>query len=286
MANDLNPTEILFENGLYTKFTFDSEDCERLFYLVYPSQRIDWYCPRCKKETTFIPNVNYPNKHNSLYDKEFSNYATFSENKDISYFKGKDFNIRFSCTRHTYHDYVDFTLRIGFSDLMKIGQYPSYADLSDHKYQRYNKALSAAKFQELNKAIGLYSHGIGIGATVYLRRIFEDLIFETYKNLPEEIAEHLPMVNFKILRMEDKIDSLKMFLPSFLVEHKNLYGIMSKGIHELDEDICLSIFPTVRLGIELILDEKVLDIEKKEKIKLFKSQLSIAQTNNINDDNK
>jgi len=33
---------------------------------------------------------------------------------------------------------------------------------------------------ELSTAIGLYSHGVGIGSLIYLRRVFEFLIDEAY----------------------------------------------------------------------------------------------------------
>lgn len=41
---------------------------------------------------------------------------------------------------------------------------------------------------------------------------------------------------------------------------------MSKGIHELSEEECLEMFPIVRSGIELILDEKIEKIEKDKKV--------------------
>ena len=62
--------------------------------------------------------------------------------------------------------------------------------------------------------------------------------------------------------MDEEIPLLKDLLPSFLVENRKMYSILSKSIHELSEEECLAAFNVVRLGIELILDEK---IEKKEK---------------------
>jgi hypothetical protein len=46
-----------------------------------------------------------------------------------------------------------------------------------------------------------------------------------------------------------------------------LYGILSKGIHELSEQECLDIFLVVKLGIELILDEKIKQKEQEDKVK-------------------
>lgn len=44
---------------------------------------------------------------------------------------------------------------------------------------------------------------------------------------------------------------------------------MSKGIHELSEDECLEMFPYVRAGIELILDDLLAERERKAKEKMF-----------------
>ena len=52
-------------------------------------------------------------------------------------------------------------------------------------------------------------------------------------------------------------------IPSFLTRNKNIYSILSKGIHELEENECLKIFPIILSSIELILNE---EIEKKEKL--------------------
>ncbi len=57
--------------------------------------------------------------------------------------------------------------------------------------------------------------------------------------------------------MDDKIQMLAGHLPPFLVEHRRLYGILSKGVHALGEDECLEAFPAVRAAIEMMLDEKV-----------------------------
>jgi len=53
-------------------------------------------------------------------------------------------------------------------------------------------------------------------------------------------------------------------LPSALVEHRAAYGILSKGLHELDEESCRQYFPAVRLTIVTILEQ---DLQaKKQKV--------------------
>ena len=63
-------------------------------------------------------------------------------------------------------------------------------------------------------------------------------------------------------------------LPSFLVENKSMYSILSLGIHELNEQTCLEHFDTLRVGIEIILDEKLDELKKKEKIENAKKKLA------------
>ena len=41
---------------------------------------------------------------------------------------------------------------------------------------------------------------------------------------------------------------------------------MSKDIHELNEDTCLNHFDALRVGIEIILDEKLEELKRVEKM--------------------
>lgn len=63
------------------------------------------------------------------------------------------------------------------------------------------------------------------------------------------------------------IEKFHKFIPDELCNYTTrLYGILSQGIHELDEDDCLALFPALKFIIERILDE---NIEKeKQSIKL------------------
>ncbi len=159
---------------------------------------------------------------------------------------------------------------------MKVGQFPSLADLQFVEIgKKYDKVLPHEDLRNLKKAIGLAAHGAGAGSFVYLRRIFENLIQETFDN-----AKELGVTNvvFKTKRMEDKIDLLKEYLPSQLVEMKVIYGILSRGVHKLSEDECRKYFLPLKLSIELILDQKIEEKKKKGKDTEVKGQLqSIIQ---------
>ena len=77
-------------------------------------------------------------------------------------------------------------------------------------------------------------------------------------------------------KISDRIKLLKNLLPEFLVEHPHMYSILSKGIHELSEEDCLKHFEALKVGIELILDEKLSKAQQEKKIGEAKKALGVA----------
>jgi len=59
-----------------------------------------------------------------------------------------------------------------------------------------------------------------------------------------------------------------------MVENRALYSILSKGIHELAEEECLQSFQIMKLGIELILDQKSEAEERQAKISSVSKDIS------------
>ena len=108
-----------------------------------------------------------------------------------------------------------------------------------------------------------------------MRRIFEGLILEAHAHA--EAKEGWIEENYAKSRMDEKIELLKDYLPAFLVENKKLYSILSKGIHLLSEEECLTSFPILKVGIELILDEKIMEKERHAKILKAKKELGDLQ---------
>ena len=89
------------------------------------------------------------------------------------------FSKKVICARNNHN--VDFHFVLKGNSLIKIGQYPSLADIAIGDISQFEKALGDKRLQELNKAIGLAAHGVGIGSYVYLRRVFESLIEEAHE---------------------------------------------------------------------------------------------------------
>ena len=242
----LSPKKFHLEMPLYFEISRDNIEIDKNIHeLLRYSETIDAYCIWCKKESVFEIDKSYE----YLYDS-------------WNWLESIEF-IKISCvfTRNKEHKYHIFFRKLK-NVLLKIGQYPSVADFQIPQAEKYRNILGEEKYKELTRGIGLAAHGVGIGSFVYLRRIFEQLIENAHK---QAIKKRFSEKQFIKSRMDEKIKLLEKYLPLFLVENRNLYSILSKGIHELDESECLKYFDTVRIGIEQILDEKIIQQEKERK---------------------
>ena len=211
------------------------------------------------------------NNSETTYEVCIQGIDVWSKNGDAIGF----YLITLTCKRKQ-NDVLRFVIYRDKKIVLKIGQYPSLAGLQFAEIgKKYDKVLPAEDLKNLKKAIGLVSHGAGAGSFVYLRRIFEKLIFETYTNNVLTIG--IPEDDFKKQPMMEKVKTLKDFLPSQLVEMKAVYSILSKGVHELTEEECLRYFAPIKLSIELILDQKIEEAKKQEKDAMVKKQLQQIQ---------
>lgn len=118
----------------------------------------------------------------------------------------------------------------------------------------------------------MFATGLGIGSFVYLRRIFEYLI----ETVHEEAKKTMDWDEntYYSSRVEEKVLLLKAYLPPLLIESRKVYFVLSKGIHELSEDECKSYFDPLKIIVELILDQRIAQIERLKKEKEAKNGLS------------
>lgn len=242
------PSDFFLDVPLYELFSFDEDDKEHVQQardIKYFQGTLDSYCPWCEKHSIFE-----------------------NTNKNISYDKydctiNQVYAVKLACSRHKEHE-LFYVIKINNNTIQKIGQFPSLADLQLQELKKYSKILGNDRYRELTKAVGLSAHGVGVGSFVYLRRIFESLVEDAHQvNIMQEGWDESKYVQS---RMAERILMLKGALPDFLVENTKLYSILSKGIHELTENECLKHFPVIKVGIELILDEKLEKIRKAEKM--------------------
>ena len=226
--------DFLFGAPLYAEYDIGSVE-GGYFTMFCEPLAVDGHCPYCHRAATF---------HRSRGELKIGQLENI---KYISVLY-----VQISCTRDKNHQ-IDFVFRIDDPLIQKIGQFPSLADIANDQSRLYQRALNPSDGAELHRAIGLAAHGIGVGSFVYLRRVFERLIFRRFEELKDQ--EGWSAAEFAKLGMEEKIAFLKTHLPDFLTRNKKMYPILSKGIHELEEDECLNAFEMLKHSIFFILDE-------------------------------
>ncbi len=254
---------LFFSIPLYREMVLlDNEGLEVIFNFINPigvntySHKIDGYCIYCQKESTF-----------SVENKQTLSAADWrgvTASSRMAY-------VELHCSRSECKYY--FSFRIGGGKLQKCGQFPSLADIANDKSKVYRRVLSKGDASELHKAIGLAAHGVGIGSFVYLRRVFENLIWRRFEEYKEDNIWSED--DFKKMRMDEKINLLSGYLPKFMVENSKIYSILSDGIHNLSEENCLTMFEPIFRSMIIILDEDKRNKEHEEIKKSAEAALKI-----------
>ncbi len=245
----------LFELPLYTTVEVAPDINKEKFRVMLNLNRIDGYNPILKDTTTFQIEWHFNHALGKILSQ--SNLVVLR------------------CLRTSEEFHIHVKANLVQQTIQKVGQYPSIADFHISQIKEYNKVLNSEKLREFTRAIGLAANGVGIGSFVYLRRIFEGLIEDAHQ-LAVKTEHGWNEDKYQRNRIADRIEQLRHELPEFLVENKSLYSILSLGIHQLSEQECLEHFETVKVGIELILDEKLEKYNKQKKIELAKVKIASA----------
>ncbi|CRM23909.1 short-chain dehydrogenase [Pseudomonas sp. 8 R 14] len=238
---------------LYEEFTFTEGQDEKGWEVFFSQEPIDTYCPECASNSIFRQHVT----------GDIPRYL----DAWVGY---KRLSLVLKCSRNVDHR-LFFLFKVSERTVQKIGQYPSLADLNTYDVRQYSAVLPLEDFKEFTKAIGLAAHGVGVGSFVYLRRIFENLVDAAYQTAKGD--EGWDDEAYGKGRMAERILLLAGHLPEFLVENRSMYKILSQGIHELTEKECLAAFPVVKMGIELVLDEKLAAAAKQQKLEQAKKAI-------------
>ena len=269
--------ELLTLKGLYDGIEISIENLREMEkYLSkseYTDNTIDCFCIECGEKRIFEyfkSEIQHQNKTAMVNLDLMKERKKPTKDERYNEYLNKRYTLAYFCTRNKEHSIL-FDLITTDDKLIKIGQFPSIASLLEPEIRKY-KSVLGEHYIEFSKAIGLYAHGIGVGSFVYLRRIIEILIYEKYEENSSRIS--MDSEEFNTMKFSEKIEMLGEYLPQALVDNKNLYGIISKGIHELDEKECLTMFPNVQIGIELILDDILAEKERTKKEKALQKFVS------------
>lgn len=246
-----SPEDFCLAVPLYESYRFDDEKTGGFFSIEHFKGTLDFFCPECGSHSVFRV------AHEAKY-------------RDTSHVRHYIFALAFACSRDNGHR-AEFIFRAHKGAIQKIGQSPSLADIATPDLRKYRAVLGQERFHELVRGVGLATHGVGVGAFVYLRRVFEWLIDQA--RLAASADPGWSEEAYSRARMEERITLLANHLPEFLVKNRGLYGILSVGVHTLTEKQCLDAFSAVKLAIELTLDDLVTAHERHEKLQVAAKSL-------------
>ena len=287
--------DFLQYEGLYKKIQITEENIEQLIEFIGGECKISVYCPECRTERVFSADffrVNSDNGYNS--GKIFVNIFQgrlerehFAEEKDsekdakswmLKNWSESKFPITLmitlGCAMDSTHR-LYYVIHAYEKYLIKIGQYPSIATLSFSELDEYRHVIDDSVRKEFGTTLGLFANGVGIGAYIYLRRIFETILVEASETAIDE--GKIEKKDFNEAKVIDKIKMIKDELPETIVDNPVLYGIISKGVHELSEEECIEYFPVMKDSILLILNQwekKRKEIETKKRLNASISKIA------------
>ena len=281
----VDPKALLLNHPLYTEIVVE-RDID-VFDFEFIQETLDSFCIQCNQESVFESKVVMPQiiatggppswfepesveqlKEESRkilvpsHLQQFIREETANTNDYLSI--PRPAILEFECTRDRDHK-LFFFLNIHGTKVVKTGQLPSISDLSGNAQKKYSKILGEEQLSDLRKSIISASHGYCICAFVYLRRVFEKLVNSAFSRALEGGAIESEE-EFNKSRMNDKIRLLSGFLPLFLVENREVYSILSKGIHELTEKECKQYLDAVKTGVEMMLTERLEEENKKKSL--------------------
>ncbi len=275
------------------KFEFDENEARAMVdYIGYNTNKIVSFCNKCEKEfpfdvekrtigflygssgTTQCVEITYRSNNNMVgalrmtdgliggLQPPYHKLTLLPYNKSYLLFE-------LTCTNNEYHKYlmvVSIEQRLNTFIIKKIGQDPSMLEVHGYDFDRYKNILkkfnaySDYKKADLSKTDNFY-----VGAYAYLRRIFEKML-NWYVEQNSIILEDN--------HVDTKIKAVKEFFDPRINEMlKNLYGILSKSIHELDEDQSETYYDYLKAVIDIQLEYEFTEMEKDKQTKKLKSVL-------------
>lgn len=230
--------QLLLNAALYAHLIAGPEELDLLAQLRFEAFQFDTYCIHCKNTATFKATHSPYRPNNPKTEADKTGF----------------FSRGVACTRANHH--YSYWLFRGTGKIWKVGQSPSLEDIHGADLRRFDKIISQEDSRELRTAGGLFAHGLGVGSFAYIRRVYERMI-ERHRG--DKVID-----GWQTMRMDDKIQALRDMLPPALVKHKVIYGILSKGIHELTEVECKAYFPAMKRGIVLMLEQELEARERKK----------------------
>ncbi len=269
-----------------------SEDAKKQFYELFFKDKIDIKCVECDKEYPF--NVEHIIKK-EIYKNDIYKYLNvFGNHVDCSIDSRSLYDgclippktdegiikYVFRCTMNRYH-YQTMSLLYTFNEnvltIRKIGQKPINIDLKETHSNEYKRILdNYDSFDDYRHYEQSASRNLLAGACTYLRRVLEKMILIKLSNSgksKEEIG--------KLKHIEDKIEAVK---DQFDDDVKDIltqsYGLLSQGIHELNNEEIADFYRSMLEVINIQLESEKEKMLRDERRKKLRSEINEAISKN------
>ncbi len=253
--------DLLEEYPLYRKYRIEVPST--LYEL--PVVPINMHCECCNSNQTFTMGKEYKNS--------FGNIATANSTLTLRY-------ICQSCKLFIREFLIHIDERLEF--IYKAGQYPAIEIKTDRDFEK----LLGKHFQLYHKGLICESHGFGIAAFSYYRRIIDDIIDEMLdsiltfidnQNLEEYKEALLKTKSTKVT--QHKIELVKHLLPSILKPDglnplDILHSELSGGLHSQTDEECLDIAIHIREILTFMVNQIL--ISKKSALDFTKSMKELG----------
>jgi len=267
-STDFPVADWLLSLPLYTPVAIGSNASPTVRAILTYVAIVDFYCPACKKFTPFQGVLSLETQ-NSMASELM---AAKSFGVAAGFWTQKKFSKELSCTRANHKTIFHF--QIEDSHLLKVGQYPSIADINFGEVMAFAPALGELRTRELNKAIELAGNGAGLGAYIYLKKIFESLLEDAHQiALSDKTWDEAGYLKANI---SDKVRILATHLPSFTLEHPEHYAILDQDLDDLTDTACIEQFNALKTAVLVITDEQLAQHTRDLRISQASELLEVA----------
>ncbi len=291
--------DFLQKEGLYDTINITEANIDDLCDLIEGKIKLSEYCCECKEmrvftmePITFVFEIDEKRREIRSLAVELKNYQGLQKMRmppPGGFVEERKWNwtnwqtekatrimvFSYVCAMDASH-HIDYIVLANNSSMKKIGQFPSVADLAFSGLDEFKKDIDKESMREFRRAIGLYAQGIGVGSYVYLRRIFERILDVAKQEAEEENT--VDMSHYNSMRVTEKIQLLKEYLPDIISTNPVIYGILSKGIHELSEEDCITYFPVLQEAIIMVLNQWAHKRKEREALKRIGTSISSIAT--------
>ena len=286
--------EVFYEEN--NQYYLNENELDRLQkYISTKNQKIITNCIWCDKEFSFkYDRTMYKVNYNGVFasettinitnDKQYPAYIYLSINniegdqppydKEIMTTKNYYINYSLACSHeieHCYYMSVFVRVEKGKFIVMKIGQYPSILSVKGFDFDKFKKQLKKyAAYEDYKNSELSLANGFTVGAYTYLRRVYEKQL--NYYIEKDKIILQDNHTETKIKAVKSNFDTrINPLL-------EDLYRILSKGIHELDEEECKDYYEYLKAVINMQLQHEKEKYEEEQQSKVLTKAISnIAQ---------